>query len=49
MLVSGGGSCSKTDDLMRRYLINVEWAEWHFTSYATVFNLLDPLPNPIFS
>ena len=47
MLGSDGGSRYDTDDLMRRDLSKVERAGWHFTSYATVVTLLNPLPNPI--
>ena len=47
MLVLDGGGGSNTDDLARRDFSNVEWAGWHFSSYATVVTLLDPLPYPI--
>ena len=49
MLVSDDGGGSNTDDLVRRDFSNVEWAGWHFSSYATVVTLLDPLPYPMVS
>ena len=47
IFVSDGGSGSRTDALIKRYLRIVECLEWHFTSYATVVTRFVPFPKPI--
>ena len=47
MFVLDGGRGSKTEDFMRIYLRTVEWAGWHYTSYATVVTRFVSFPNPI--
>ena len=45
--MSDGGSGSRTDAFIMSDLRIVEWAGWHFTSYATIVTRFVPLPNPI--